>query len=135
MSWKWHTFSYFSKNTLILTNVLWACAVQLSGDLKTLYFIPLIPSSAYSQWPLADFQLFFYNLANFQCSLCHDEQLFILTYYNSKWFIWNPGRVLAPNASKAHGTYQIDKCFVGVSGLVEARFCMYKVGLHIPRKS
>jgi len=81
-----HPYSKDSKHV----DVLWLCAVWPSGGLKTVFFIPLIPSPASSPWPLPNFQLFSPNLPNFHCSLCHNEQLFLLVHYNSKQCIWNP---------------------------------------------
>lgn len=90
-------------------DVLWLCAVWPSGGLKTLFFIPLIPSPASSLWPLPNFQLFSPNLPNFHCSLCHNEQLFLLVHYNSKQCIWNPRGALAPGGCKAPSMCYTDK--------------------------
>lgn len=86
----WHTYSFFSNNSLIYSNVpLHMCDSGLWGS-STTYLLPIFPSSALSQWLLSDFQLLFPNLTNFYCLLGHNEQFSILVHYNPKQYTWNP---------------------------------------------
>lgn len=85
-----HTHSSFSMNSIYANVFPLGRRSCFYGVHMTTCFHSFILPSISSWYPLADLQLFFHNLPNFYCFLCHNEQLSIIVPYNRKTIYMKP---------------------------------------------